>query len=96
MSVKLITIKNGMTLIGKIGEITDVIAIKQPVQVAMQPTQEGNRIIFLPFIQFSEEWENDGIVIEVVDVLTVTTPIQSLADEYTKMFSGIEIVRAIK
>lgn len=103
MSIKLVTLKTAQTLIGNIVltssgnlEVTGgFFKIKSPVQVVVQPTKDGPIMGFIPFLEYSDEWEK-GIQIKMEDVLTVNTPVSELANQYNKNFgSNIEIVSSM-
>lgn len=70
--------------------------IKKPVQVIVQPGQDGTPMMgFAPFLQFTEEFET-GIALSANDILCITTPVRDLENQYNKMFGvGIEIVSAM-
>lgn len=92
-NVKLITLKTTQTVIGEI--VRDTIAdyvVKVPVQIIMQPSQNGIGLGFAPFLEFSEEFKT-GISFPKDAVLTVTTPVTELLNQYNKVFgSGIQVV----
>ena len=96
MTIKLYTLKTNHTLLGEIvNENAISVTIKFPVQVVMQPTREGNVLGFSPFVEYSEEFKT-GINILKSDILTTTTPIRELENQYNQIFgSGIEIASAI-
>lgn len=95
METKLITLKTNHTLIGQVSFINDIVLIKQPVQVFMQPSKEGMQMGFGPFLDYSEE-HTTGIQISKEDVLCVTTPVVELLNQYNKIFgSGITIASSI-
>lgn len=78
---------------GEIEESNSTLKIKKPVQVIVQPGQDGTPMMgFAPFLQFTNEFDS-GILIGNEDVLTVTTPVVELENQYNKMFGvGIQIV----
>lgn len=94
--IKMFTLKTNHTILGEVvNENTISVTIKFPVQVVMQPTREGNVLGFSPFIEYSEEFKT-GINILKADILTTTTPIRELENQYNQVFgSGIEIASAI-
>jgi len=96
MSVKLITFRTAQTLIGSVEDKEDSYVIKQPIQVMLQPTQDGNvNIGFAPFLEYAEEFKT-GITIPKDSVMTVTTPVQEVLNQYNRIFgSGIEIASAM-
>lgn len=96
MSLKLITFKTNQTIMGDVEFSGGVYKVKQPVQVILQPTKDGPMMGFSPFLDFCEEFKS-GIEIAGYDVLTVTTPITELANQYSQVFgAGIEIVSSLK
>ncbi len=81
------------------GEFVDrgsIISVKNPVQVIVQPGQNGQPMMgFAPFLQFTEEF-GTGIPIQINDILCITTPVRELENQYNKMFgAGIEIVSSM-
>ena len=96
MTIKLVTFKTNQTLLATVDCIDDTtITLKEPVQVVVQPTQQGPMMGFAPFLDYAEEF-NTGIKISMSDVLCLTTPSRELENQYNKMFgSGIQIASAI-
>lgn len=98
MSIKLFTLKTNHTLLGDVEEGKDTIKVKQPVQVVSVPPSKENPqggIAFAPFLEFTEEWKVGGIEIDLEDILTITTPVLQLKNQYNSMFgSGIQIASA--
>lgn len=94
--IKCITLKTAQTLMGDIDESNSTVKIKKPVQVIVQPGKDGEPMMgFAPFLQFTNEFDT-GILIGNDDILTVTTPVVELENQYNKMFGvGIQIVSAI-
>lgn len=94
MAIKLLTFKTNHTIMGDIEQNGDYV-VKQPVQVIMQPTQNGPTLAFAPFVEYCEEFKT-GIRISKHDVLFESTPIRELENQYNKMFGvGIEIASVI-
>ena len=94
MAIKMLTFKTNHTIMGDIEQNGDYV-VKQPVQVVMQPTQNGPTIGFLPFVEFAQEFKS-GFRISKNDVLFESTPIVELENQYNKLFgSGIEIASVI-
>jgi hypothetical protein len=95
MTIKLLTFKTNHTLIGDLTPKGDYIILKKPVQVIVQATKDGPAMGFVPFLEYSEEFDT-GITFHVQDILCTNTPITELTNEYNKMFgSGIQIASAI-
>lgn len=97
MGVGVLTLKNGMNIMGDINNYqSEKYIIKQPVLVMNQNTQNGPAIGFAPFLDFTEEFES-GITIKSDDILCSTTPIRELYNKYNEVFgSGIQVVSAFK
>jgi hypothetical protein len=90
--IKILTLKTNHSIIGDVSLVHDLYTIKKPVQVVIQPTQNGPSLAFVPFIEFCKEFET-GIEINKNDVLFLSTPIVEVENQYNKIFgSGIEIV----
>lgn len=100
MTIKLITLKTNHTLMGSVDESMRVsyITIKEPVQVVNVPPRAPNEqagIAFMPFLEFSNEFKT-GIKIDSPDILTTTTPVVELENQYRQVFgSGIQIAAAL-
>ena len=95
MKLKLITFKTNHTILGEVTEEKNHLKIKQPVQVIVQPTKDGPMMAFVPFIEFCEEFKT-GVEIKMIDVLTVTSPVVELENQYNSIFgSGIQIAKAL-
>jgi hypothetical protein len=99
MSIKLITLKTNHTIIADVIEDKEIFKLKEPVQVVNVPprsTNDEGGIAFSPFLQYCEEFKT-GITIYKVDVLSVTTPITELINQYNTIFgSGIQIASTLK
>lgn len=99
MAIKLITLKTNHTLIADVSEDKEIFKLKEPAQVVAVPpksaTDEGG-IAFSPFLHYCEEFKT-GITIYKVDVLSVTTPVTELINQYNTVFgSGIQIASTLK
>lgn len=94
--IKLVTFKTNQTILAEIDCIDDkTISMKEPVQVIVQPTQQGPMMGFAPFLEYAEEF-NTGIKVTMDNVLCLTTPSRELQNQYNKMFgSGITIASSI-
>lgn len=97
---KLITLKTNHTILGEVSDDIecDFLVIKEPVQVVQIParsaTDQGG-IAFAPFLDYSNECKT-GIKINRSDVLTVTTPVLELENQYNTIFgSGITIAKTL-
>jgi hypothetical protein len=96
MTIKLITLKTNHTLMGTVDESDKVahVTIKEPVQVVNVPPRAANEqpgIAFMPFLEYATEFKT-GIKIKTEDILTVTTPVVELENQYNSVFgSGIQI-----
>ena len=96
---KLITLKTNHTLLAEIvSEDSNGIKIKNPVQVVSVPPRsqtDTGGIAFSPFLEYSQEFKN-GIEIKMSDVLTITTPVVELENQYNSIFgSGIQIAKTL-
>lgn len=97
--IKLVTFKTNQTIMGDVvspGLIdTGTITIKKPVQVASQVTKDGPMIGFIPYLEYSLEFET-GITLQSTDILTINSPVRELENQYNQMFgSGIQIASTI-
>jgi hypothetical protein len=96
--IKFVTLKSEKTYLCQIVDdenLPGAIVMKQPVQVVMMPPRsqtDSAGMAFLPFLEFSEEFKT-GIPFSPNDVLTITTPVTGIINQYNKMFgSGIQVV----
>ena len=91
MNIKLLTFRSLQTLIADIREFDTpqgkMYNLIRPLFVA---TQQGQQIVFIPFLEWSQEWE-DGIDFPASEFITLNTPLDEIAEQYRKMFSNIEI-----
>jgi hypothetical protein len=98
MTIRLITLKTAHTLMGNVEEESDHIIIKEPVQVVQIPPKtkdEPENIAFSPFLHFTEDFKV-GIKLYKIDILTVTTPVMELENQYNLIFgSGIQIAKTL-
>lgn len=93
--LQLITLKTNHTLLGTVEREIGDYKIKKPVQVATQFTKDGPMIGFVPFLEFSQEFET-GVRISPADILCVSSPVIELENQYNQMFgSGIQIASTI-
>jgi len=76
----------------------DFATIKEPVQVVQIPPRAANdsgSIAFSPFLDYTNEFRS-GIRINRNDILTTTTPILELENQYNTIFgSGIQIAKTL-
>jgi hypothetical protein len=94
--VRIITFKTNHSIIGDVTDNGMDIFVKEPLQIVVQPTQDGSSMMaFVPFIEFSEEFKK-GIKFSFGDILTINTPVTELLNQYNKIFgAGIEIVSSM-
>ena len=100
-NIKLVTLKNNNTYLADImddPELPGAVVMKEPLQIIMVPPRAPNTdpgLAFVPFLEFCEEFKS-GIVISPNDVLTITTPITQLLNQYNQMFgSGSQIANNV-
>lgn len=96
MTVKLVTFKTNHTIIADVVSDNGIVMnLKQPLQVVIQPSPQGNMMAFVPFVEFCDEFKT-GIPIKVEDILTTTTPVVELLNKYNEVFgSGIQIAKTL-
>jgi hypothetical protein len=96
--IKLVTFKTNHTILGDVDEKGNLIYIKNPVQVVVVPPRSASDpggIAFSPYLEFSEEFRK-GIPIKLDDVLTITTPVRELENQYNEVFgSGIQLASSL-
>jgi hypothetical protein len=99
MAVKLITLKTNHTILADVSEDKETFKLKEPVQVVSVPPRsqsDQGGIAFSPFLEYSQEFKT-GITIYKMDVLSVTTPVTELLNQYNQIFgSGIQIATTLK
>jgi hypothetical protein len=92
--IKLVTFKTQQTIICDLEYTDDFdLIVKNPVQVISVPPRTANDtggVGFAPYLAYAEEFDK-GITIKQEDVFCVTTPVDDLLNQYTRMFSRIEI-----
>lgn len=75
--------------------VADMITVKEPVQVIMQPSKDGPNLAFAPFLEYAQDFKT-GINFNMADVLCITLPIVELENQYNQVFgSGIQIASAM-
>jgi hypothetical protein len=83
---------------GEVTESSATTTIKQPVQVVSVPprsAQDPGSVAFSPFLEYAEEFKT-GFTIKNDDILTTSTPVRELENQYNQIFgSGIQIASAI-
>jgi hypothetical protein len=98
--IKLLTLKTNHTLLGNVIDLPEFnyVTIKEPVQVVQIPPRAANdtgSIAFSPFLDYTNEFRS-GIQIIKNDILTTTTPILELENQYNSIFgSGIQIAKTL-
>ena len=82
----------------KVSDDVSYVSITEPVQVINVPPRAPNEqagIAFMPFLEFSKEFKT-GIKIDSPDILTITTPVVELENQYRQVFgSGIQIATVL-
>lgn len=100
MTLKLLTFKTNHTILGDVTDKPEnaFVTVEKPVQVVSVPPSAQNPnggVAFMPFLEYSEEFKT-GIRVERADILTTTTPVRDLENQYNQIFgSGIQIASAI-
>ena len=98
MTIKLVTFKTNHTIMGDVTESTATTTIKQPVQVVSVPPRSATdpgSVAFSPFLEYAEEFKT-GFTIKNDDILTTSTPVRELENQYNQIFgSGIQIASSI-
>jgi hypothetical protein len=94
--IKLVTLRTGISLIGDYTENDDSFYLKTPVQAIPMPpkgTNDPGAIAFAPYLHYTEEFSK-GIKFDQKEILTVNTPINSILEQYDKVFGkGVDIVK---
>lgn len=99
--VKCVTMKGVMnTMMAQICDSDNdfEVVVKHPVMVMLVPSRdrsESSSIAFTPFLNYTEEFET-GIKIHRSDILTMTTPVVELLNQYNSIFgSGIVLASGL-
>lgn len=83
---------------GDVTEKDTFVEVSKPVQVVSVPPSAQNPnggVAFMPFLEYSDEFRT-GIKIQKEDILTITTPVRDLENQYNQVFgSGIQIASSI-
>lgn len=96
MTIKLVTFKTNHTIMADVTESSSdsFILLKQPVQVVSVPPRSANdpgSVAFSPFLEYAEEFKT-GFKIKHEDILTTSTPVDELKNQYNQIFgSGLVV-----
>lgn len=86
-NIKLVTFKTNHTIICELENSGDYVLLKKPTQIIAQ----GKQLAFVSFLEYSDEFLT-GIKFHISDILTITTPVLDLINEYNKAYgSGLTI-----
>uniref|UniRef100_A0A6C0JX09 Uncharacterized protein n=1 Tax=viral metagenome TaxID=1070528 RepID=A0A6C0JX09_9ZZZZ len=97
MSIALLTFKGLQTVIATVDDnfvSENKIKLSKLLFVMSQPTQQGSQLVFVPFLEFSEQWET-GIEFDRSEFTVISDPISSITEKYREMFSEIQIASAM-
>ncbi len=83
MNIKIIKLANGDELICDLEETKTKLKVKKPLLLAFQE----NRLVFVPFMQYTTAME--GFELLPASVLFVTSPVDSLINDYQMATSQI-------
>ena len=96
-NIKLITFNTQQTIIAEIVDYGDIgVQVKNPVQVISVPPRNANDtggVGFAPYLAYTEEFDK-GITTKNENIFCTTTPVDDLLNQYTRMFSRIELAPA--
>lgn len=96
MTIKLVTFKTNHTIMGDVTESStdSFITVKQPVQVVTVPPRSATdpgSVAFSPFLEWAKEFKT-GFQIKHEDILTMSSPVDELENQYNQIFgSGIVV-----
>jgi len=100
MTVKLITLKNMVTIMADVEDVFEAgdeghMRLIKPVQIFIQHQKDGPMMAFSPFIDYAEEF-NTGVKLSMADIMTINTPRTELLNQYSEMFgTGIQIASSV-
>ena len=83
MNIKIIKLTNGDEIICDLEETKAKLKVKKPLLLAFQE----NRLVFVPFMQYTTAME--GFELQPISVLFVTDPVDSLINDYQMATSQI-------
>jgi len=83
MNIKIIKLVNGDEIICDLEETKTKLKVKKPLLLAFQE----NRLVFVPFMQYTNATE--GFELSNASVLFVTNPVDSLVNDYQMATSQI-------
>lgn len=83
MNIKIIKLVNGDEIICDLQETKTKLKVNKPLLLAFQE----NRLVFVPFMQYTTAME--GFELQPVSVLFVTDPVDSLINDYQMATSQI-------
>ena len=83
MNIKIIKLTNGDEIICDLEETKAKLKVKKPLLLAFQK----NRLVFVPFMQYTTAME--GFELQHASVLFVTDPVDSLINDYQMATSQI-------
>ena len=76
MNIKIVKLVNGDEIICDLQETKTKVKLNKPLLIAFQE----NRLVFVPFMQYTTAME--GFELQPTNVLFVTTPVDSLINDY--------------
>lgn len=84
--ILVVTILDGSNLIGEVSIKENFVEVKKPLVIALNMTEKGAAMSFLPYLPFTE----DGVKNINRDlVVTINKPIKQVLEQYVKAFSPI-------
>jgi len=84
MSIKVVTFKSSLTLVGEVFEGYLSIKIKTPQQLVVQDSEAGKIVVFIPFLEYTAQYTS-GIEFKLDNILCINDPVKGLEVEYQKV-----------
>ncbi len=90
MNVKILFLKSPLIIMGDVNVTEDSIFIRNPVEIITKAVSEGEQpgfaVSFAPIFHYALEAKEEGVRILKSEIISEMTPVQDLAEHYTKHF----------
>lgn len=90
MSIQIVVLVSGLTLLGEVAEVAEGVVITHPVNVITVPStpQKQGGLAFVPFLEYTQEFDT-GIALKRDQILTIATPTEEIARKHQSIFSNL-------
>jgi hypothetical protein len=86
MRIEVVKLVNGEEIIADIVEGEDTIQLNDPMLIGV----DNQRLIFIPYMQYTDA--HKGFTIEKRHVILISTPVESLVDDYYRATNKTQIL----